>query len=156
MEEEHIYLTPLGLKNIQKIYQQICDRRVGEMGKRRSRISLFLENETKDPDLDIAADEEILKEQIAEYEFILNHYRLVAPPNGGKKSKVGLGATVFVEINGCLQKLHIVGSPEADPDQGKISHLSPVAEALMGRTVGEEIEVNVDFPETVKIKKIQY
>ena len=37
----------------------------------------------------------------------------------------------------------IVGSAEADPYDGKISNESPVGKALLGRTVGEEVDVQV-------------
>ncbi len=69
---------------------------------------------------------------------------------------MGLGATILVEMNQHVRRLHIVDSPEADPDQGKISYLSPVAKALMGRIVGEEVRVKVIPPEIMKIKKIYY
>lgn len=37
----------------------------------------------------------------------------------------------------------IVGSAEADPYDGKISNESPVGKALLGRSVGEEVDVQV-------------
>ncbi|MGL5695012.1 MAG: transcription elongation factor GreA [Peptostreptococcaceae bacterium] len=37
----------------------------------------------------------------------------------------------------------IVGSAEADPYDGKISNESPVGRTLLGRTVGEEVDVQV-------------
>jgi len=37
----------------------------------------------------------------------------------------------------------IVGSAEADPYDGKISNESPVGRALLGKTVGEEVDVQV-------------
>ncbi|GAA0232338.1 transcription elongation factor GreA [Metaclostridioides mangenotii] len=37
----------------------------------------------------------------------------------------------------------IVGSAEADPYDGKISNESPVGQALLGRSVGETVEVQV-------------
>ena len=37
----------------------------------------------------------------------------------------------------------IVGSAEADPTQHRISHRSPVAQALLGRRVGETVSVEV-------------
>ena len=37
----------------------------------------------------------------------------------------------------------IVGSAEADPYEGKISNESPVGKALLGRTIGDVVEVQV-------------
>lgn len=36
----------------------------------------------------------------------------------------------------------VVGSTEADPDQGKISDESPIGRALLGRKVGETVDVD--------------
>ena len=37
----------------------------------------------------------------------------------------------------------VVGSLEADIDQGRISYESPLGQALMGKKVGDEVEVRV-------------
>ena len=37
----------------------------------------------------------------------------------------------------------IVGSAEADPYEGKISNESPVGKALLGRTIGDIVDVQV-------------
>ncbi len=57
--------------------------------------------------------------------------------------KVSLGSTVTV-LNHKGQREHytIVGSAEADPKAGRISNESPVGAALLGKGVGEEVQVN--------------
>jgi transcription elongation GreA/GreB family factor len=51
---------------------------------------------------------------------------------------VSFGCTVtFERDDGRVQTYRIVGEDEADPVSGSISHVSPIARALMGRTVGE-------------------
>lgn len=40
------------------------------------------------------------------------------------------------------RRYQIVGPDEADVNSGKISHTSPVARALIGKSVGDEVEVN--------------
>ena len=48
------------------------------------------------------------------------------------------GPTVTLERDdGRKQTWHIVGEDEADPAQGTISHVSPVARALFGKRVGD-------------------
>jgi len=37
----------------------------------------------------------------------------------------------------------IVGSTEANPDEGKISDQSPIGKALLGKKAGDEVEVEV-------------
>jgi transcription elongation factor GreA len=54
---------------------------------------------------------------------------------------VHLGSRVEVEVEGLRTTLHIVGSSEADPGQGRISDASPVGRALMGHRAGDEVVV---------------
>ncbi|WP_320669601.1 transcription elongation factor GreA [Patulibacter defluvii] len=56
---------------------------------------------------------------------------------------VGFGSTVTLvdADNGKTQTWTLVGAAEADVSQGKLSIESPVAEAVMGRAVGEVAEV---------------
>ena len=61
----------------------------------------------------------------------------------GPREAVGLGSRVtIVEGDGPPETYHVVGSVEADPANGLISNESPLGRALMGRKVGEEVEVN--------------
>ena len=58
-----------------------------------------------------------------------------APPADGK---VHFGSRVtFDRDDGRRQTFRIVGEDEAEPSQGTISYVSPVARALMGKEVGD-------------------
>ena len=55
------------------------------------------------------------------------------------------------------EKYTIVGAPEANPEKGLISYHSPLAKALIGKEVGDEVEVNLPGGEKVyEIDKICY
>lgn len=55
---------------------------------------------------------------------------------------VHFGSTVTVERDdGRKQTFRVVGEDEADPAQGTISHASPLARALMGKSKGETAKV---------------
>lgn len=57
--------------------------------------------------------------------------------------KVQFGRTVtFEREDGRRQTYAIVGEDEADPAAGSISYISPLARALMGKTVGDTAVVN--------------
>jgi transcription elongation factor GreA len=59
-------------------------------------------------------------------------------------TRVELGAKVsVVNADGKEGHYHIVGSAEASPKDGRISNESPVGRALMGKSVGEEVQVQV-------------
>lgn len=70
--------------------------------------------------------------------------------------RVQVGCQVKIDRNGQTMNFTIVGSTEADPVQGKISLESPFGEALMGKSIGEEVEVDLPSGKTkCKILEIQ-
>lgn len=67
--------------------------------------------------------------------------------------EIRFGATVtFKRDNGRKQVFRIVGEDEADPAQGTISHVSPLARALYGKGVGDEVRVGDADAEIVGVK----
>lgn len=57
-------------------------------------------------------------------------------------SVVRFGATVALLRDDALkQTFRIVGEDEADPEHGTLSHVSPLARALMGKEVGDTVQV---------------
>jgi transcription elongation GreA/GreB family factor len=66
---------------------------------------------------------------------------------------VQFGNTVsLVRDDGREQTFTIVGEDEADPVQGKISHVSPLARALMRRVVGDVVKAGKDEAEITAIE----
>ena len=64
----------------------------------------------------------------------------VSPPPS-TDDVVAFGHTVrFERDDGRLQTYRIVGEDEANPSQATLSHGSPVAIALLGKAVGDEVE----------------
>ena len=61
-------------------------------------------------------------------------------PSPASTDTVAFGSTVtFRREDGRVQKYHIVGEDEADPKAGSISFVSPVAQLLIGRAVGDVV-----------------
>ena len=60
---------------------------------------------------------------------------------GKPGSGVGMGTRVTVKSNGATHTFHIVGDWEADPAEKKISHTSPLGHALIGKNIGDKVEV---------------
>ena len=75
---------------------------------------------------------------------------VVAPPSD--RSHVRFGSSVTFERNdGRRQTYRIVGEDEADPAKGSISYVSPLAQALMGKEIGDMIVVPQGEAEIVEI-----
>ena len=72
--------------------------------------------------------------------------------------QVGLGTTVEVTAERKTRTYMIVGSTEADPsgEPPKISNVSPLGASLLGKKIGEKVQVTLPNGESVAytIKKI--
>ena len=66
--------------------------------------------------------------------------QLVEPAQDAQAVAFG-GAVTFEREDGRVQTFRIVGEDEADPAQGRVSHVSPLAQALLGKGVGDEATV---------------
>jgi transcription elongation GreA/GreB family factor len=64
--------------------------------------------------------------------------QVVEPPSD--TGEVRFGSTVTIEReDGRKQTYRIVGEDEADPSLGTLSYVSPVAQALLGKQVGDTV-----------------
>jgi transcription elongation factor GreA len=83
-----------------------------------------------------------IEAQIADIEDRLSR-AMVIDPTSLSGDKVVFGATVhLIDENDKPITYQIVGQTEADARVGRISYNSPLGRALIGRTVGDEVEVS--------------
>jgi len=76
--------------------------------------------------------------------------QVMAPPPDSET--VHFGSTVTIDRDdGRRQTFRIVGEDEAEPEHGTISHIAPVARALMGKSVGDVVQVAGGEAEIVEI-----
>jgi transcription elongation GreA/GreB family factor len=76
--------------------------------------------------------------------------QVVDAPRDAKE--VRFGSTVTIQRDdGRRHTYRIVGEDEADPSLGTLSYVSPVAQALMGKQVGEVVEAGHSEAEIVAI-----
>lgn len=66
-------------------------------------------------------------------------------------AEVGIGSSVQVVVNGNSHNFSIVGEWEADPAAKKISHESPLGKALIGKKVGDTVEVEAPAGKVVYV-----
>ena len=81
--------------------------------------------------------------QIAELEDKVSRAQIIDPKTlSGDKVVFGATVTLLDEDDKPI-KYQIVGQTEADASKGRISYSSPIARAMIGKQVDEEIEVTV-------------
>lgn len=78
--------------------------------------------------------------RIAEIEFILQNVEEISKPS--KAGLVQLGSMVELKSKGGKSKSYrVVGTVEANPSEGKISDESPIGQALLKKSVGDNVEI---------------
>ena len=87
-------------------------------------------------------DQANLEKRIIEIEYTLEHATVI--DNTESDGTVGVGCQVKLkyEDDDDIESYKIVGSQEADPFNNKISNESPIAAAIMGKKVGDTVEVS--------------
>jgi transcription elongation GreA/GreB family factor len=77
--------------------------------------------------------------------------RLVEPTTPAERVRFGMLVTLRL-AGGASQVFRLVGEDEADAAQGLLSWVSPLAQALLGRAVGDEVAFQGDAAEIVSIE----
>jgi len=76
--------------------------------------------------------------------------QVAAPPRDTKQVHFGSTVTILRE-DGRRQTYRIVGEDEADPALGTLSYVSPVAQELMGKEVGDVVRAGAAEAEIIAI-----
>ena len=76
--------------------------------------------------------------------------QLTQPASGTGKVVFG-GQVSFEREDGRRQTFRIVGEDEADPAKGAVSYISPLAQALLGKVVGDTAVVAGQEVEVVAV-----
>ncbi len=141
MTEEKVLLTAEGVKKLQAELDSLIETRRPEI------LELLKRAKERADTADSAEYEEaqntqrLVEGRIADLERMLKDAEVV-PEEKAPARQVKFGFKVTVENEaGEKTKYTIVGSPESDPEEGKISNQSPVGKALLGKHPGDEVEV---------------
>jgi transcription elongation factor GreA len=77
---------------------------------------------------------------ILKIDYKINHSNIIEPK---QNETVEIGHTVVVNMADGQKKYKILGSQEASPANGVISHNSPIGSALLGHKVGELVAIEI-------------
>lgn len=142
MDKKAIYVTKEGLEELRKELAELNKVKRPEVLERVSQARSM--GDLSENSEYTAAKEELslIDGRIEELSDIIKHANLIEEKHAkGAKSTIELGSEITVSINGKKEVFSLVGEWEADPKQKKISHESPLGKALMGRAIGEKVEV---------------
>jgi transcription elongation factor GreA len=141
--DQPVYLTAEGLRKIKEEYQYLTTvrrREVAQMIAEAKAEGDISENAGYD---EAKTAQGFLEGKIRELEAIINHARLIEETETAAHI-ASLGRKVVVrEVGVDMEEVYvIVGSREADPANGRISNESPMGKALLGKKVGDRIDVH--------------
>ncbi|MEK7092377.1 MAG: transcription elongation factor GreA [Patescibacteria group bacterium] len=143
MNNQKIYLTQEGIEDLKKEYAQLSKAKRPEILERLTQARNM--GDLSENAEYTAAREELsfIDGRIDELEELLKKVVLIKEEehkvNG--KSVIQLGSKVVLHKDGKKEEFIVVGEWEANPTEKKISHESPLGKALIGKKVGERVEV---------------
>ncbi len=142
MKKKEIFLTSEGFLELENELHYLKTTKRNEVIK-TLKDARALGDLSENSEYDQAREEQAnLEKRIIEVEYALEH--AVVIDSSENNGKVGIGCQVELqyEDEDDVETYKIVGSQEADPFNNKISNESPMALAIMGKKVGETVEVS--------------
>ena len=139
---EEVILTKEGKEELEKRLEYLKVTKRAEITERIKTAREFGDL-SENAEYDAAKNEQAMVEgEILEIENKLKH-AVIIKDSLGKKGTVSLGNKVeFInEDTGETFLYEIVGTTEADVEQGRISNESPIGNALLGRKVNDVVKV---------------
>ena len=135
---QKVVLTKKGLAELKREHQGLLTKKrpevVARLALARGQGDLAENSEYTQARQDLA----FIDGRIAELEKVISEARVIISHS---KTKVDVGCKVTLRIGGKKETFTIVGEWEADPAVQKISHSSPLGQALIGKKIGDKVEV---------------
>jgi len=141
MSEKEIFLTPEGLAKLEEELEHLRTVRRHEVAEKIQQAK-ELRSSVTSPEYEEAKNEQgFVEGRILEIERIIKNATIIHHEDVNIEF-VQVGNEVRVQLqDGSEEHYTIVGSAEANPGEWRISNESPMGQALLGKRVGDEVEV---------------
>lgn len=141
---EKVYpMTQEGKEKLERELEELKTVKRGEIIE-RIKIARSFGDLSENSEYESAKDEQAFVEgRITTLESMIRFAQIIDNDNVAQ-DEVSIGKTVvFKELpDGEEEEYTIVGSAESDPFAGKISNDSPIAQALIGKKVNDEVNIS--------------
>jgi len=144
MSEKEVFLTPEGLANLEEELEHLRSVKRREVAERIKEAISFGDLSENSEYEEAKNEQAFIEGRIITLEKMLRNARVIKQDDVDQ-GVVGVGTTVKLKDLefGDIVDYTIVGSAESDPANNKISNESPVGQALLGKTKGATVEINV-------------
>ncbi len=140
MGQKKILITKDGLAKLESELKYLYSVRRPEVASKIKRAREMGGTENNAEYEDAKNDQAFVEGRILMLENIIRNATVIESP--ALPGVVEIGDKVLIQNqDGKIEQYTIVGSTEANPIEGKISNESPVGRALLGKKIGEEVEV---------------
>lgn len=157
MDHKKNYITPEGLAKLKAEYHELMHV---ERPKLVEVVAWAASNGDRSENADYQYGKRRLREIDKRVHFLTKRIEdaEIVDPKQMKGTKVLFSATVtLLNEDGNELTYQIVGEDEFDPKQGKISWKSPVAKALLGKNIGDEVKlIKPSGEEIVTIEEVVF
>jgi transcription elongation factor GreA len=140
---DEVLLTPEGLVNVEQELERLSTVGRAEIAERLRHALESGDDLAENGDyFDVKEDQAMLEKRIALLARRLTGAQLIKPSDG-TEGVVAIGGRVRLRDlqNGDTVEYRIVGSPEANPDEFRLSNQSPVGKTVLGRRKGDTVKV---------------
>jgi len=153
MPKLDVYLTNEGLKELKEELRVLVEEKKPAL---LERVAIARAHGDLSENSEYAAAREDLaftESRIEEIETLILKAKII---KNKKAKEVKLGTKVTVKNNGKTLTFELVGEWEANPLEQKISHTSPLGQALIGKKTGEKVEIEAPAGKIIyQIQKIE-
>lgn len=152
MAEKPIFLTPEGRAKLEAELETLKTVRRSEVAERihsAKEEGDIMENSAYD---EAKNEQAFVEGRIMTIEQMLKNAVMIDKTRASDSVGIGSYVSVLERGDDDDEMYQIVGSAEADPTRGRISNESPVGRALLGKRVGDEVQVKI--PDGVRHLKI--
>ena len=150
MKSNETLITIEGLEELKSELEELKLVKRKEISE-KIKAALAFGDISENAEYDEAKNEQaIVEARISKLEIMIKNAKVIKTTK--KNGVINIGSKVKIKDLEFDEEMEytIVGSAEADPFKGRISNVSPLGEALIGKKIGQIIEV--DSPAGDKIK----
>lgn len=141
MKNNETLITAEGLEELKRELEELKLVKRKEISE-KIKVALAFGDISENAEYDEAKNEQAnVESRIAKLELLIKNAKIIKESK--QKGIVNVGSKVKIKDLEYdeIMEYTIVGSAEADPFKGKISNVSPLGKALIGKKIGEVIEV---------------
>jgi len=143
MSAKKVILTSTGLKKVKEELRRLLEEEKPVISREINQ-ALAEGGSDDNPVYDSARERlEQMERRVSELEVIIKTAQVSDEPAADGTAQVG--SRVTVEVEGESDTYTLVGSIEASPAEGKISHESPVGRAMLGKKAGQSFQVKTPY-----------